>query len=71
MTNELTHNVELRAVEFAPEVERFALVFAEADGATHRMEMPIWAAHQLARALPRLGVPIELADERALGARQG
>jgi len=71
MTNELTHNVELRAVEFAPEVERFALVFAEADGATHRMEMPIWAAHQLARALPRLGVTVDLADARPLGARQG
>jgi len=69
MSHELTHKVELRAVEFAPEVERFALVFAEADGATHRMELPIWAAHQLARALPRLGVAIEAADERVLRAQ--
>ena len=64
MSLELTHSVELRAVEFAPEVERFALVFTDTDGATHRMEMPIWAAHQLARALPRVGVPVDAREDR-------
>ena len=59
MATELIHSVELRAVEFAPEIDCFALVFTEAGGATHRMELPIWAAHQLARVLPRVGVPVD------------
>jgi len=34
-------------------------VFDAAGGATHRVELPIWAAHQLARMLPRVGVPVD------------
>ncbi len=60
----LTCQVELSAVERFADGEGLALTFTEADGRTHRMELPFWAAHQLMRILPRLGAPS--AAERVL-----
>ncbi|MBS0447397.1 MAG: hypothetical protein JSR59_15765 [Proteobacteria bacterium] len=56
MAAPLTHRVELSAVERFADGDGFALTFTEADGQAHRMELPFWAAHQLMRMLPRLGV---------------
>jgi hypothetical protein len=52
----LTRRVALSGVERFADGEGFAMTFTEADGQAHRMELPFWAAHQLMRMLPRLGV---------------
>jgi hypothetical protein len=58
-TTEVVHEVALEAVAYEPDAERLSLVFVERGGQAHRMELPYWAAHQLARALGRFGISVE------------
>ena len=71
MNTELVHEVALGAVAYEPDAERLSLVFVERDGQAHRMELPYWAAHQLARALGRFGIAVEapVADRQSDNSR--
>ncbi len=64
--------VELRSVELLQGGERLVIGFVDPDGCAIRLELPVWGAHQLVRALLRLRVaPLGVVPDAGVQGRAG